>query len=174
MGFSRQEYCSWLLFPPPGDLPSLAIEPTSTVVPTVQADSVSLSHRRSPHLILPGGNSCFCPEFILAKANIYNHDVHQLVIFICFSFYWNKTIILCHLFVYRMQIPLSGNRFRSNFFFSQIPSLRPIVIKMLNIIYIILYFLIHTIIHWKYIMHIFFPNTFFPSVTTIHSITLVF
>ena len=29
MGFSRQEYWSGLSFPPPGDLPSLGIEPTS-------------------------------------------------------------------------------------------------------------------------------------------------
>ena len=29
MGFSRQEYCSRLLFPPPGDFPSPGIEPTS-------------------------------------------------------------------------------------------------------------------------------------------------
>ena len=40
MGFSRQEYCSGLLFPPSGDLPNLAIEPTSPVAPAVQADSV--------------------------------------------------------------------------------------------------------------------------------------
>ena len=89
--------------------------------------SLSLSHWRSPHLILPGGNLCFCPEFILVNANIYNHDVHQLVVFTCFLFFWNKTI-LCNLFVYRISIPLSGKRFRSNFFFPQIPSLRHIVI----------------------------------------------
>jgi len=29
MGFSRQEYWSGLLFPPPGDLPDLQIKPTS-------------------------------------------------------------------------------------------------------------------------------------------------
>ena len=29
MGFSRQKYCSRLLFPPPGDFPSPGIEPTS-------------------------------------------------------------------------------------------------------------------------------------------------
>ena len=38
MGFSRQEYGSGLLLPPPGDLPNLAMEPTSPVVPAVQAD----------------------------------------------------------------------------------------------------------------------------------------
>ena len=29
MGFSRQEYCSGLLCPPPGDLPDLGVEPAS-------------------------------------------------------------------------------------------------------------------------------------------------
>ena len=29
MGFSRQEYCTGLLFPPPGDLPNPGMEPMS-------------------------------------------------------------------------------------------------------------------------------------------------
>ena len=37
MGFSRQEYCSGLLFPSPGDLPNPGIEPWS---PALQADSL--------------------------------------------------------------------------------------------------------------------------------------
>ena len=37
MGFSRQEYCSGLPFPPPGDLPDSGIEPQS---PVSQADSL--------------------------------------------------------------------------------------------------------------------------------------
>ena len=37
MGFSRQEYWSWLPFPSPGDLPNPGIEPRS---PTLQADSL--------------------------------------------------------------------------------------------------------------------------------------
>ena len=35
MGFSRQEYWSGLLCPPPGDLPDPGIELTSTVTPTL-------------------------------------------------------------------------------------------------------------------------------------------
>ena len=31
MGFPRQEYWSWLLFPSPGDRPDTGIEPTPTV-----------------------------------------------------------------------------------------------------------------------------------------------
>ena len=34
-GFSRQEYWSWLPFPPPGDLPNSGIEHASPVVPTL-------------------------------------------------------------------------------------------------------------------------------------------
>ena len=41
MGFSRQEDCSGLLCPPPGDLPNPGIEPAS---PVLQADSFPLSH----------------------------------------------------------------------------------------------------------------------------------
>ena len=38
MGFSRQEYCSGLPFPSPGDLPNLGIEPGS---PALQADALT-------------------------------------------------------------------------------------------------------------------------------------
>ena len=45
MGFARQEYWSGLLFPSPGDLPDLGIDPVS---PAWQADSLPLSHLGSP------------------------------------------------------------------------------------------------------------------------------
>ena len=35
MGFSRQEYCSGLTFPPPGDLSNLGIEPVSLASPAL-------------------------------------------------------------------------------------------------------------------------------------------
>ena len=35
LGFSRQEYWSRLPFPPPGDLPTLGVEPVSPVFPTL-------------------------------------------------------------------------------------------------------------------------------------------
>ena len=47
-GFSRQEYWSGLPCPPPGDLPNLGIEPTSPMAPTLQVDSLPLSHMGSP------------------------------------------------------------------------------------------------------------------------------
>ena len=55
MEFSRQEYWSGFSFPSPGDLPNPGIEPGP---PTMQADSLSSDHQRSPcynkiYLILP-------------------------------------------------------------------------------------------------------------------------
>ena len=44
-GFSRQEYWSRLPCPSPGDLPDPGTEPES---PAFQADSLPLSHMRSP------------------------------------------------------------------------------------------------------------------------------
>ena len=45
MGFSRQEYWSGLPFPSPGDLPNSGIDPVS---PALKADSLPMSHLRSP------------------------------------------------------------------------------------------------------------------------------
>ena len=45
MRFPRQEYWSGLPFPSPGDLPDSETEPVS---PALQADSLPLSHQRSP------------------------------------------------------------------------------------------------------------------------------
>ena len=47
MGFSKQEYQSGLPFPPPKDLPNAGIKAES---PALQADSLPLSHLRSPFL----------------------------------------------------------------------------------------------------------------------------
>ena len=44
MGFSRQEYWGGLPFPPPGDLPNPGMYSMSAVAPTLQADSLPLSH----------------------------------------------------------------------------------------------------------------------------------
>ena len=45
-GFSRQEYWSGLLCPPPGDLPNPGIKPGS---PALQVHSLLLSYQGSPH-----------------------------------------------------------------------------------------------------------------------------
>ena len=49
MGFSRQEYWSGLLHPPPGDLPDAGIKPTS---PALQADYLPLSYWEGPVSLL--------------------------------------------------------------------------------------------------------------------------
>ena len=54
MGFSRQEYWSGLLCPPPGDLPEPGIKPAS---PVWQLDSLSLSH--------PGNQSCHLRDIVI-------------------------------------------------------------------------------------------------------------
>ena len=49
MRFSRQEYWSEFLCPPPGNLPDPGIKPRS---PALQADSLPLSHRGSPYMYI--------------------------------------------------------------------------------------------------------------------------
>ena len=46
MEFPRQENCSGLPFPPPGDLPDPGIKPVSTVAPASYVNSLPLSHPR--------------------------------------------------------------------------------------------------------------------------------
>ena len=46
--FPKQEYCSGLPVPPPGDLPGPGIKPASLAAPALQADSLPLSHWQSP------------------------------------------------------------------------------------------------------------------------------
>ena len=48
VGFSRQEYWSELVRPPPGDLPNPGIEPKSPVSLALQADALLLSYQGSP------------------------------------------------------------------------------------------------------------------------------
>ena len=49
MGFPRQEYWSGLSFPSSGDLPNPGIEPAYPLFPTLQVDSLPLSHWGSNH-----------------------------------------------------------------------------------------------------------------------------
>ena len=51
MGFSRQEYCSGLLCPPPGDLPNPGVKPVSPVSPALLA-LYPLSQLRSTIIII--------------------------------------------------------------------------------------------------------------------------
>ena len=64
-GFSRQEYWRGLLFPPPGGLPDLGIEPRST---TLQADSLAAE--------LPGDGDLIPPLYLGERqANTYRGTV---------------------------------------------------------------------------------------------------
>ena len=51
IGFSRQEYWSGLSFPLPGDLPNPGIKPESLEAPTLQANSLPLSHWGKPFVM---------------------------------------------------------------------------------------------------------------------------
>jgi len=53
MGFFRQEYCSELPFPPPGDLSNPGIDSVSPAAPALQADSLLLSRWGSPLSMVP-------------------------------------------------------------------------------------------------------------------------
>ena len=50
MGFSKQEYWSGLLCPPPGDLPDLGIEPVSPGSPAFHADSLPTEPPGKPNV----------------------------------------------------------------------------------------------------------------------------
>ena len=50
MRFSRQEYWSGLICPPPGDLPDPGIEPVSPVSPALQEDSLPTEPPGKPKL----------------------------------------------------------------------------------------------------------------------------
>ena len=58
-GFSRQEYWSGLLCPPPGDLPNPRIKPRC---PSLQADSLPSEPRGKPWILLPEWVAYPCPR----------------------------------------------------------------------------------------------------------------
>ena len=51
MRFPRQEYCSGLPFPSPGNLPDPGIKPASPVTSALQAGSLPLSPRENPNAL---------------------------------------------------------------------------------------------------------------------------
>ena len=54
VGFSKQEYCSGLPFPSPGDLPNPGIEPGS---PTLEADALTSEPPGKPKVKIKTPNS---------------------------------------------------------------------------------------------------------------------
>ena len=61
MAYSRQEHWSGVPCRPPGGLPNPGITPASSMAPALQADSLPLSHCRSPIQYLP------LPSFIYSE-----------------------------------------------------------------------------------------------------------
>ena len=68
VGFSRQEYCSGLPFPAPGDLPNPGIEPGS---PTLQADSL-LSEAAGIKAMLPALEAWNLNSWIIREVPVYD------------------------------------------------------------------------------------------------------
>ena len=52
MEFSRQEYCSGLPFPTPGDLPDPGTEPVSLTSLALQVDSLPLEQSGKPYCVI--------------------------------------------------------------------------------------------------------------------------
>ena len=57
MGFSRQEYYSWLPYPPPGDLPDPGIEPASLMSPALADGFFTTEPPEQLDIILKGVKS---------------------------------------------------------------------------------------------------------------------
>ena len=67
MGFSRQEYCSGLLCPPPGDLPNAGTEPRS---PELQGDALLSELPRKPMNTGVGSLSLLQGNFLTQELNL--------------------------------------------------------------------------------------------------------
>ena len=65
MGFSRQEYWSWLPCPSPGDLPDSGIEPASLMSPALAGGFFTTSTTWEAHCIIIKVHS------VSSKANFY-------------------------------------------------------------------------------------------------------
>ena len=73
IGFSRQEYWSGLLFPPPGDLPNSEIKLESPMSPALQADSLTAE---------PSGKPVKC------------HGKHQLFYIFTYFYFFVCTVLV--------------------------------------------------------------------------------
>ena len=109
MGFSRQEYCSGLPFPSPGDLPDPGIEPRS---PALQADSSPTDLWRKP--IFQRGLLYFVglEEMVI----LINHHVHSYVshsplkLGLNLWLFWAKELIgsdTCHSWLKQLRVWVS-------------------------------------------------------------------
>ena len=96
MGFSRQEYWSRLPFPLPRDLPNSGIKPTFHAAPALKADSLTLSHQRSPALSIYGYKYCKCNMYITYyKCNMHIIYIHTHTIYgLKFDHLFHHVVIL--------------------------------------------------------------------------------
>ena len=125
MGFSRQEYWSGLLFPPPGDLPDPGIEPTSPGSPALQMDSLPLSHlvrmfayytqfqiwNMSGNPLEPNYKACIIPKLPLrSRKTILHMKFHKQWMFIKYL-KEGQIRIPSHQYIQRVSIHSSFSRF---------------------------------------------------------------
>ena len=116
IGFSRQEYCSGLPFPSPGDLPNPGIEPGS---PALQADALPSEPPGKPVMqlvlnsLLESAFALLCPviktlmEYSLRdnffSSNLHNWDSDPLGLYFYIQpFQW--TVFCCHVVLPAQQI----------------------------------------------------------------------
>ena len=85
--FSRQEYCTGLSFPSPGDLPYPRIEPTS---PALQVVSLPLSHQGSPGLLLlcwkEWSEETALPFYLVLYSFNFEVDINILLKKVCYPY----------------------------------------------------------------------------------------
>ena len=67
MGFSRQEYWSGLLFPSPGDLPDLGIEPVSLMSPAFASGFFTTSATLEAFFLLVSRNYFHWKNLVVVK-----------------------------------------------------------------------------------------------------------
>ena len=111
MGFSRQEYCSGLTFPPPGDLPNLGIEPASLASPALAGILLPLCHLGSPGTFMKrthtGQDECLiswlCGQALVALAVVkmlvyggYSHRAGGAAPHCDFSEWWSVSLLHDH------------------------------------------------------------------------------
>ena len=102
MGFSRQEYWSGMPCPLPGDLPNPGIEPTPPASPTLQADSLPLSHQRN-HII---ESNLFFKSWKLHEHICHGEDTHPRGSWLTSRVSWSRihtSGLACHLAFERSQ-----------------------------------------------------------------------
>ena len=78
MGFFRQEYWSRLPFPTPRDLPDPWIKHASPASPALQADSLPLSHLRSPFLLHLGHHRALVFPVLYRRFSLVIYFIHRV------------------------------------------------------------------------------------------------